>query len=94
MKDVVLLVGLIRFRINRDVKKDFSSLYGGFLPFLKLAILWTFVEIINPDQKSLVLGLWGFEPIGSGGSRRWSSPACSSIPSCGERWSCCRPASP
>jgi O-antigen ligase len=59
-KDVVLILGLIRFRINRDVRKVFSSLYGGFAPFLKLALLWTLVEIVNPDQQSLVLGLLGF----------------------------------
>lgn len=59
-KDVVLIIGLIRFRINRDVKKVFASLYGGFVPFLKLALLWSLVEIVNPDQQSLVLGLLGF----------------------------------
>jgi hypothetical protein len=58
-KDVVLLVGLIRFRINPEVKKSFLTLYGGYLPFLKLAILWTFAELINPDQKSIILGLLG-----------------------------------
>jgi hypothetical protein len=59
LKDVVLLIGLIRFRINPDVKRTFTSLYGGYLPFLKLGILWTVAEIINPDQKSLVLGVLG-----------------------------------
>jgi hypothetical protein len=59
-KDIVLLLGLMRFRINPDVKRIFVSLYGDFSPFLKLAILWTFAELINPDQKSLALGLLGF----------------------------------
>ncbi len=59
-KDAVLIVGLVRFRINRDVRKVFASLYGGFAPFLKLGLLWTLVEIVNPDQQSFVLGLLGF----------------------------------
>ena len=70
-KDVILLVGLIRFRINADVKRTFLSLYGGYLPFLKLAVLWTVAEIVNPDQKSFFLGLlgvraywfWWFAPL-------------------------------
>ena len=58
-KDLILLVGLLRFRINRDVAKTCAALYGRFLPFLKLAIFWTFAELINPDQRSLLLGLLG-----------------------------------
>ncbi len=59
LKDLVLVAGLIRFRLNRDVKAVFSSLYGKYTAFLKLAILWTFAEIINPDQQSFLLGLLG-----------------------------------
>jgi hypothetical protein len=60
LKDAVLVVGLIRFRINPNVKTVVRSLYGKFLPFLKLAAVWTFVEIFNPSQQSLQLGLLGF----------------------------------
>src|SRR5205814_1145772 len=35
LKDVVLLLGLIRFGINPDVRRAFSSLYGRFATFLK-----------------------------------------------------------
>jgi hypothetical protein len=59
LKDAVLVVGLLRFRINRDVKTVFTSLYGRYTPFLKLAILWTFAELINPDQQNFVMGLLG-----------------------------------
>jgi len=59
-KDVVLVAGLIRYRINREVSGVFKSLFAGFVPVLKLAVLWTFVEIINPDQASITLGLLGF----------------------------------
>lgn len=58
-KDAILIVGLLRFRINRDVKQIFSSLYGRFTPFLKLAALWTLVEMFNPEQKSFALGVIG-----------------------------------
>jgi hypothetical protein len=60
IKDAILAVGLIRFRISREVKGVVRALYGRYLPFLKLAILWTAVEIFNPSQKSLPLGLLGF----------------------------------
>jgi hypothetical protein len=60
LKDVVLVVGLLRFRINRDVKSLFIRLYGNFAPLLKLAILWSFVEIVNPLQQSIPLGFLGF----------------------------------
>lgn len=59
LKDAVLLVGLIRFRVNRDVMSTFRVLYRGYSPFLKLAILWTFGQLINPEQLSLPLGLLG-----------------------------------
>ncbi len=60
LKDVVLIVGLIRFRIHRDVLSTFSHLYRGFMPIMKLGLLWTFAEIVNPDQKSIALGVLGF----------------------------------
>jgi hypothetical protein len=60
LKDVVLIVGLIRFRIHRDVLSTFSHLYRGFMPIMKLGLLWTFVEIVNPEQKSIALGVLGF----------------------------------
>jgi hypothetical protein len=59
LKDVVLLIGLVRFRINREVMATFKYLYRGFLPFLKMGILWTAAEIFNPSQLSLPLGLVG-----------------------------------
>lgn len=60
LKDVVLIVGLLRFRVHRDVRETFSYLYRGFMPILKLGLLWTGAEIINPNQKSFLLGLLGF----------------------------------
>jgi len=59
LKDGILIAGLLRFRINRDVKTVMSSLYGRYAAFLKVAILWTFVEIFNPQQQSIVLGFIG-----------------------------------
>jgi hypothetical protein len=59
LKDIVLLIGLIRFRINREVMATFKYLYRGFLPFLKMGILWTAAEMFNPSQLSLPLGLVG-----------------------------------
>src|SRR4029077_3257392 len=60
LKDVVLVVGFFRFRVNREVKSLYTRLYGNFAPFLKLALLWTFVEIFNPQQQSIALGFLGF----------------------------------
>ena len=59
MKDVVLLVGFVRFRVSREVMATFKFLYRGYAPFLKLAILWTFAELINPSQLSHSAGLAG-----------------------------------
>jgi hypothetical protein len=59
LKDAVLLVGFARFRINRQTVAIVRHLYGRFLPFLTLAVVWTFVEIFNPDNQSLLLGLLG-----------------------------------
>jgi hypothetical protein len=59
-KDAVLIFGLVRFRIHKDVSRIFGVFYRRFTPFLKMGMLWTFAELINPHQRSLVLGLLGF----------------------------------
>jgi hypothetical protein len=59
LKDGVLIIGLIRFRINREVKGVVRALYRRYVPFLKLAFLWTVAELLNPAHESLPLGLLG-----------------------------------
>jgi len=59
LKDVVLVVGLIRFGIPKEVKKAARFLYGGFLPILGVAIAFTVLQSFNPEQRSLVLAVLG-----------------------------------
>ena len=77
LKDVVLLVGLIRFRINRDGEETFS------VPLRRLRAVSQAGHALDlrRDHQSRPevdcrSGCWVFAPIGSGGSRRWLSPAC------------------
>src|SRR5581483_6376727 len=59
LKDAILIVGLIRFRINPEARAIVRLFYRAFVPFLTLAIVWTFLEVFNPDQQSITLGLLG-----------------------------------
>ena len=59
-KDVVLIAGVLAFGIRRHVMGASSRLFRGFLPVLLLAVGWTVLEMINPDQQSLALALLGF----------------------------------
>ncbi len=59
LKDVVLLFGLWRFRPAASVTRIGRHLYRGFGVALAIAVVWTLLELANPDQESLPLGLLG-----------------------------------
>lgn len=59
-KDVVLLAGLVAFGVPRDVRDAGRRLFRGFLPVLPLAVLWTALEMANPDQGHIEFAVLGF----------------------------------
>src|SRR5438045_5230828 len=59
LKDVVLLFGLWRFRPSAAVTRAGRHLYRGFGIALAVAVVWTILELLNPKQESLALGLLG-----------------------------------
>jgi hypothetical protein len=58
-KDVVLILGLLRFRPGADIRRTSRYLYRGYQLFLALSILWTILQVFNPEQKSALLALIG-----------------------------------
>jgi hypothetical protein len=58
-KDAVLLSAVFLIGIKSDVVAVTRVLYGRFSIFLGLAILWTLLQLFNPDQGSLLLGALG-----------------------------------
>jgi hypothetical protein len=59
-KDVLLVWGYFTFKPPASITNMASRLYRGFAPALAFAILWTFLEMFNPDQGSLALAVIGF----------------------------------
>src|SRR6185312_10374710 len=58
-KDLVLLFGYLRFGPTTNVKNIAGYLYRGFGLAWVIAFGWTVIELVNPQQKSVVLGLIG-----------------------------------
>ena len=59
LKDLVLLYGLLRYRPSPTVVRSVSYLYRGFGVAFIAGMVWTLIELLNPEQESLVLGLIG-----------------------------------
>lgn len=60
LKDVVLLYGLVKYRPPLSTWRVTGKLYGGFAIVALIALVWTFLELFNPDHQSVVLGAIGF----------------------------------
>jgi hypothetical protein len=59
LKDVVLLFGFFRFRPPAYLSRVARHLYRGFTIVWGLGVLWTTIEIFNPEHGSFLLGLIG-----------------------------------
>jgi len=59
VKDVVLIFGWFAFGMRRNATRTALKLYGGFSLLLVAAVGWTFLQMFNPNQGSIVLGLVG-----------------------------------
>src|SRR5580704_13354914 len=59
LKDAILLYGYVRYPPSPAVRRTARYLYRGFGFVMAAAMVWTAVEIFNPDQESFALGLVG-----------------------------------
>lgn len=59
IKDVILLFGYFQFRPPAAVRRISTYLYRGFSLFWIVGCVWTIIEVFNPAQESIVLGLIG-----------------------------------
>jgi hypothetical protein len=59
LKDLILIVGFIRFRPPPPVTKTARYLYRGFEFFWAMGFVWTLAEVFNPDQQSFALAIMG-----------------------------------
>ncbi|HZL18754.1 MAG TPA: hypothetical protein VFG23_13515 [Polyangia bacterium] len=59
LKDLVLLYGYFRYRPPASVVRTIRYLYRGFGIVVVAGMAWTFLELFNPAQESIVLGLIG-----------------------------------
>jgi tetratricopeptide (TPR) repeat protein len=59
LKDVVLILGLWRFRRTTTITRTGRYLYRGFGVALAVAFAWTVLELFNPMHESFLLGLIG-----------------------------------
>jgi hypothetical protein len=60
LKDVVLVWGYVVFRPPTGVNNTAKYLFRGFGPVWGFAVLWTFLQMFNPQHQSLVLAAIGF----------------------------------
>ncbi|MEO5769884.1 MAG: O-antigen ligase family protein [Polyangia bacterium] len=58
-KDVVLLAAFVFIGVKPDVVALVKSLYGKFSVFLGLSVIWTVLQVFNPEQPSFLLGALG-----------------------------------
>lgn len=71
LKDLVLIAGYLSFKLSPAAARAAKSFYGNFQGFWLAAFGWTIVEIFNPAQTSMALGLlglraywvWWFAPV-------------------------------
>ncbi|MFW6086489.1 MAG: hypothetical protein ACODAG_04735 [Myxococcota bacterium] len=59
LKDGVLLIGLLRYGIQRDVLKSAQWAYGLFILAMAGAFLWTIMQTMNPEHRSPILAFVG-----------------------------------
>jgi hypothetical protein len=59
LKDVLLLFGFLQFRPKKTVRSAALYLYRGFGAFWVASLVWTVIEVFNPEHQSLGLGLLG-----------------------------------
>src|SRR5689334_13516725 len=59
LKDAVLLFGYFRFRPSRTTWRVTRHLYRGFEFAFVAALIWTLIEVFNPEQVSKPLALVG-----------------------------------
>jgi hypothetical protein len=60
LKDVVLLYGLVKYRPPLSTWRVTRRLYGGFAIVALVALAWTFLQLFNPEHRSVVLAAIGF----------------------------------
>ena len=59
LKDVLLLIGWLRFRPPASLSAAGRRLFRGFEIIWVLGFLWTLIEVANPEHESATLALIG-----------------------------------
>lgn len=59
IKDVILIFGYFRFRPPAYVSRVTGYFYRGFKIVWGIAVVWTIIELFNPEHGSMALGLIG-----------------------------------
>jgi hypothetical protein len=59
LKDIILVLGYLRFRPSAAIRGTARYLYRGFEIAWIVSFVWTVIELFNPAQSSAVLGLIG-----------------------------------
>jgi hypothetical protein len=59
LKDAILLYGFVRYRPSGAVRGTARYLYRGFGIITVAAIIWTLIEVFNPEQESFPLAMLG-----------------------------------
>jgi hypothetical protein len=59
LKDVILVLGYLRFRPPPPVRRAARYMFRGFEIVTLVAFVWTVIEILNPEHESFALGLIG-----------------------------------
>lgn len=59
LKDIVLIVGYVRFRPSRSIQGTAKHLFRGFGIIWLVGFVWTVAQVFNPEQQSFLLGFIG-----------------------------------
>jgi len=59
LKDVLLVIGYLRFRRPKIISQTSSWLYRGFKVVWIIGFAWTVLELLNPEHASMMMGALG-----------------------------------
>ena len=60
-KDAILIGGALAYGLSTRVVGQIRALYGPFILAFLAAVLWTALQLLNPQHESVLLGGFGFK---------------------------------